>query len=218
MSSILLRGALFGAEWVMYLLVGLSVWSLAVILERWMFFRRHRADIARLQRDIEHGFDAGDVASVAKKMAQDQSVEAAVVRAALDEVPRGAPAVAEMLAAAQTRERPRTERGLVLLGTLGNNAPFVGLFGTVLGIIGAFHDLAGNPQGGAASVMAGISEALVATAVGLLVALPAVVAFNVFGKCAGDVAQNADLLGHVVLARCKALEAPPLSRAVSAQS
>jgi hypothetical protein len=64
------------------------------------------------------------------------------------------------------------------LGTLGNNAPFIGLFGTELGIMKAFADLSRNQLGGVAAVMSGISEALVATAVGLMVAIPAVIAFN----------------------------------------
>lgn len=203
MSQIFLRAALLGAEWVMFLLAGLSVWSIAVLLERWFFFRRHRADMAKLQSLLPNGLGTGAVDHARSQLAQDKSIEAAILHTAVEAVPRGADAVAEVLAAAQKRERSRTERGLLLLGTLGNNAPFVGLFGTVLGIIGAFHDLAGNPQGGAASVMAGISEALVATAVGLLVALPAVVGFNVFGKRANDVAQNAEVLGHLLLARCK---------------
>ena len=83
------------------------------------------------------------------------------------------------------RERPRTSASSRSSGTLGNNAPFVGLFGTVLGIIKAFHDLGATGAKGAAiqqTVMAGISEALVATAVGLAVAIPAVVAFNVFNR------------------------------------
>ena len=83
-------------------------------------------------------------------------------------------------AAIVEQERLRYERGLAFLGTLGNNAPFVGLFGTVLGIIRAFHDLAGNSLQGSQAVMAGIAEALVATAVGLLVALPAVATYNAF--------------------------------------
>ncbi|MBM3274146.1 MAG: MotA/TolQ/ExbB proton channel family protein [Candidatus Sericytochromatia bacterium] len=82
------------------------------------------------------------------------------------------------LLAHRLRERNAAERGLVILGTLGNNAPFIGLFGTVLGIIKAFHDLAQSASQGPSAVMAGISEALVATAVGILVAIPAVIAFN----------------------------------------
>ena len=71
-------------------------------------------------------------------------------------------------------------KGLNFLGTLGANAPFIGLFGTVLGIIHAFKDLALTEGGGGPAVMAGIAEALVATAVGLLVAIPAVVMYNYF--------------------------------------
>ena len=85
------------------------------------------------------------------------------------------------MASAKSRERLALEKRLGILGTLGNNAPFIGLFGTVLGIIKAFADLAQNqgPAGRRWSC-AGISEALVATAVGLLVAIPAVIAYNIF--------------------------------------
>ena len=82
-------------------------------------------------------------------------------------------------------ERIRLGKNLAFLGTLGANAPFIGLFGTVLGIIQAFKDLGDTGvQSGETSkvVMAGISEALVATAVGLLVAIPAVVAYNIFQR------------------------------------
>ncbi|MBK7962500.1 MAG: MotA/TolQ/ExbB proton channel family protein [Bdellovibrionales bacterium] len=74
----------------------------------------------------------------------------------------------------------RLEKGLAILGTLGANAPFIGLFGTVLGIIRAFAYL--GTQGGSAAVMSGVSQALYATALGLMVAIPAVVFFNIFTK------------------------------------
>jgi biopolymer transport protein ExbB len=79
------------------------------------------------------------------------------------------------------------ENHLSTLATIGNNAPFIGLFGTVLGIIQAFHDLSKQASGqaagvGASSVTAGISEALIATAVGILVAIPAVMAYNYFTR------------------------------------
>jgi len=78
-------------------------------------------------------------------------------------------------------ERTRLEEGLTILATLGSNAPFIGLFGTVLGIIHAFGAL-GTQQNNTADIMVGISEALVATAIGLFVAIPAVIAFNVFSR------------------------------------
>ena len=89
-----------------------------------------------------------------------------------------------------------------MLGTLGNNAPFIGLFGTVLGIIRAFADLAAHPAAvaGASTVMAGISEALVATAVGLFVAIPAVLAYNIFQRLLKRVVGRSQSLGNAIAA------------------
>ena len=100
----------------------------------------------------------------------------------------------------------KLERGLVFLGTLGNNAPFIGLFGTVLGIMRAFKDLAANTTEGSAAVMAGIAEALVATAVGLLVALPAVAIFNAFQRSIKRRLVLSDAVGHVVLSHAKSVK------------
>jgi biopolymer transport protein ExbB len=97
---------------------------------------------------------------------------------------RGAPGAAlnfdDSLSIAVSEEKLDLDRRIAILGTLGSNAPFIGLFGTVLGIIHAFHSLAQNTKGGPGAVMSGISEALVATALGLFVAIPAVAAYNYF--------------------------------------
>jgi biopolymer transport protein ExbB/biopolymer transport protein TolQ len=94
--------------------------------------------------------------------------------------------------------------GLLFLGTLGNNAPFIGLFGTVLGIMTSFRQL-GSSQGasGMDNVMGSIGEALTATAIGILVALPAVIGYNVFQKKGADIEENAAALGNIVLASMK---------------
>jgi biopolymer transport protein ExbB len=98
------------------------------------------------------------------------------------------------------REHIRLERRLAFLGTLGNNAPFIGLFGTVLGIIRAFHDLSLDSQGSSSVVMAGISEALVATAVGLFVALPAVMFFNYYQRQVDRLLSITESLAQGILA------------------
>jgi len=136
----------------------LSIGSIGIMIERWIFFRRHRVDIGRLFQDLGLALEQGDFSRAQKILESNPSVEAAIVKAALHEFPHGPQSVAEMLSSAQLQERVRTERGLTFLGTLGNNAPFIGLFGTVLGIIQAFHQLSLNAQGGAATVMGGISE------------------------------------------------------------
>jgi biopolymer transport protein ExbB len=132
-------------------------------------------------------------------------MEAAVVRTCLQHAAAGANAVEDHKAAAIETERLRYERRLAFLGTLGNNAPFVGLFGTVLGIIRAFHDLAGGAmQGqGTQAVMSGIAEALVATGVGLLVALPSVAMYNVLIRHVETHAAGAEAASREVIAYLK---------------
>ncbi len=97
-------------------------------------------------------------------------------------------------------ERSRLEEGLTILATLGSNAPFIGLFGTVLGIIQSFGAL-GAHRTDAADIMVGISEALVATAVGLFVAIPAVVAFNVFTRKLKSIIVRSESLKDLYLSR-----------------
>lgn len=97
-------------------------------------------------------------------------------------------------------ERSRLEQGLTVLATLGANAPFIGLFGTVLGIIQAFAAL-GAHQNNASDIMVGIAEALIATAVGLFVAIPAVVAYNVFTRKLRVLITRSEALKDLYLSR-----------------
>jgi biopolymer transport protein ExbB/biopolymer transport protein TolQ len=195
--------AQLGASVVLYLLIGLSVLSIGLIFERWWFFRRRRLDMVATTDALQTSLRTGDVDQALATLKKSRSLEAEVVAEALLWYPSGADAVEQILAKAVRQRRKGFEAGLLFLGTLGNNAPFIGLFGTVLGIVTAFREL-GNTQAGATSgmgnVMGGIAEALVATAIGILVALPAVIAYNVFQKKAVDVEDNAATLGNVVLA------------------
>jgi len=194
---------LLGAEWVLWLLIALSIVSFAIMIERAYYFLTHTVDVDSLGGDLRRLLAKGNVGDARSRVKGSDTAEMTVVAAGLDEVERGVDAVAEAMVGRKAHERMRLERNLAFLGTLGNNAPFIGLFGTVLGIIRAFHDLSGNQQGGAAVVMAGISEALVATAVGLMVAIPAVVGFNYFNRRVRQTLANVDTLAHVVLAQLK---------------
>ena len=194
---------LLGAEWVLWLLIALSVISFAIMIERAYYFLTHQVDIDSLGTDLRRMLGKGAIADARSRVKGSDAAEMTVVAAGLDEVERGVDAVAEAMVGRKAHERMRLERNLAFLGTLGNNAPFIGLFGTVLGIIRAFHELSGNQAGGVAVVMAGISEALVATAVGLMVAIPAVVGFNYFNRRVRQTLANVDTLAHVVLAQLK---------------
>lgn len=195
----LLSFTLVGAEWVLWLLIILSVASVAVMVERAFALANRGPDMAVLTGAFADNLAAGKVAEAKALLGTPKAPEVRVAMAGLASYERGRIAVAEAMASAKSRERLDLERNLGVLGTLGNNAPFIGLFGTVLGIIKAFADLAKNSTGDAGVVMAGISESLVATAVGLLVAIPAVVAFNVFqGKVRRRLARI-DAVAHLIL-------------------
>lgn len=202
----LLKVALLGSEWVLYLLLALSVVSFATMFERWVFFRRHTDDLEKLREELDDKLQSGDRAGAEKLLASSHSFEARVAREALRWASAGEGAIADVVESELARVKKEVERGLNLLGTLGNNAPFVGLLGTVLGVIIAFNHLgaAGQNQGAMGSVMAGIAEALVATGVGLFVALPAVVAYNLVQKRIGDIETDAVALTKLLTAHLKA--------------
>jgi biopolymer transport protein ExbB len=194
---------IFEAEWVLWILLALSMVSVAIMIERALFYRRRRIDSDEIRVELEGLLDAGDFVAAAAMLQKHDAFEANVVLFALRQYQRGAGSVEELLAGAEAKERQRYSRRLAVLATIGSNAPFIGLFGTVLGIIKAFRDLAENVQGIGNSVMFGISEALVATAVGLLVAIPAVVAYNVFAAKLKEIAGNASLLSRTLLSFLK---------------
>jgi len=184
----LLRVALAGSSWVLWLLLALSVLSFAAMLERWLFFRRHKDDFGGLRARVNKPLAKGDFEEAARVLEKSPSIEARVVRAALEWKRGGPEAISDAVESELGTTKKELERGTNLLGTLGNNAPFVGLFGTVLGVIEAFHQLSGGPAKAAmGNVMSGIAEALVATGVGLFVALPAVIAYNIAQKRIGEI-------------------------------
>jgi biopolymer transport protein ExbB/TolQ len=134
----------------------------------------------------------------------------------LDYYADGPDSLQEIVQKGVRQRRKVFESGLLFLGTLGNNAPFVGLFGTVLGVVAAFKELgaasanmaAAGGTGGMGNVMSGISEALIATAIGILVAIPAVIAFNIFQKKSNDIEENSAALANQVLAVMKSTKNP----------
>ena len=195
----ILAFTLLGSEWVLWLLVLLSILSVAVMVERGIAMSGRLIDFEGLSAKLQGAIAAGDVKAARELLGEPRSPEVRVALVGLDQLPRGTTPAVEAMASARSRERLALEKHLGVLGTLGNNAPFIGLFGTVIGIIKAFADLAKNQGGGAAVVMAGIAEALVATAVGLLVALPAVVAFNIFQGRIRRTMGRVDAIAHMIL-------------------
>lgn len=195
-----------GVVWVLDLLILLGIGSIAVTIARMLFLWQNRVPVADLQPKVLSALQQGP------KAAEDllsgyTGMEAQVVLAGVREMHRGPDAVAEIMAAKEAVEKQRYEKFLNFLSSVGANSPFIGLLGTVIGILGAFADLKEQVgQTGAsrqAMIMGSISEALVATAVGLFVAIPAVIAYNQFRTIVKKTQANTDALSAILLAHLK---------------
>jgi len=197
-----------GAQWVLWLLFGLSGLSVAIAAERFVFFRSKSEELRDLVGTVDAHLRAGHREDAMLALAAKRSVGAMVASAGLRLADRGAQAAEKAMESAMVIERKGLEARLAFLGTLGNNAPFIGLFGTVIGVILAFHALgqanaaAGTQvsQVASAEVMRAIAEALVATAVGIGVALPAVAFYNYFQRRIAAAMADAQALSSLVVA------------------
>ena len=198
----------FGAAWVMWLMIGLSVGSVTIMLERGWFYYSIRDDIPQLAQSLRDKLRGDDLPAALGLLEKSPSAEAAVVVAGLREADRGVKAAEKAMRGAAAVQKMKLEQRLAFLGTLGNNAPFIGLFGTVIGVVEAFEALGKKPVATAAKdaafsapteVMAAIAEALVATAIGLVVAIPAVAMYNYFQRLSRSILANTDALSHVLM-------------------
>ncbi len=205
----LLALPVFRSEWVLWLLLGLSLFSVAVMVERWFFYRRRKIDFNALKDEFSKALDKGDFDAAAKLLAKYDSLETNVTLAGLRGYEKGPESVEELIAGAMSRGKAEYERRLSILATLASNAPYIGLFGTVLGIVRSFKEMSSDIANASTGVMAGIAEALVATAVGLLVAIPAVVAYNFFKGVVKESVTNTEGLTRVLMAELKAAGKDP---------
>lgn len=207
-----------GAGWVLWLLAVLSVASVAIAIERWFFYRRAAGNLHELAAGLQQRLaDHGDIGA-AEWLGASKSVAERVAAAGLRLAERGPAAASRAMVSRTALEREDLDRRLAFLGTLGNNAPFLGLFGTVIGVIQAFeelgHSAAGHAGAGATSqvasgaVMSAIAEALVATAVGIAVALPAVAAYNYLQRRVEHVLAGVEVLSNLVLAYLEGRDLP----------
>lgn len=198
-------------------LVLFSVYSLAVIGERWWTFRRSRLGSTGLLRQVLQSVEQGNLQEALRLCERGTGAHVgSVLAAGLRELSplasknpglhagpaldRATAAAREAMQRATAGEIGRLERHLTALATLGNISPFVGLFGTVIGVMRAFEAISRTGSGGLGTVSAGIAEALVATAAGLFVAIPAVTAYNHFVSRVKDCATEMDGAGSELLA------------------
>jgi biopolymer transport protein ExbB len=200
LSNALVEFAQLGANWVLWLLIALSIISIGVMIDRFLWFRGRDTDTERFTRELRGAFERDELERFERKYQHDPAIPVQVALRGLAERAQGAESVAEAMHGERARWRRTADRNLIVLGTLGNNVPFVGLFGTVLGVMSAFVELKQSTPEAQSRTLDLIAEALAATAFGLLVAIPAVVAFNYFTRKLKVVMTGADECAHQVLA------------------
>jgi biopolymer transport protein ExbB/TolQ len=179
-----LRSLFVHGGFILLLLLLASLWSWVLIVERWLAYKRAEAGSDRLSARVAKLARASQVAEARELAQTEEGSLGRLLLAGLAHPSRDRATLEEALDRKQAEELMELERNLGALGTLGSVAPYVGLFGTVLGIIRSFQSLGqgGADAAGAAMVSAGIAESLVATAAGLAVAVPAVIFFNTYSR------------------------------------
>ncbi len=168
------------SSFTMLILMACSVVALTMIFERWLYYKHTTIDADRFFIKIKDAFRNDGLEKAISVCNSSLAPLAAVVKSGLEESNNSSKAMAEIMDAMAIEQRTKLEKNLTVLGTLGNISPLIGLFGTVIGIIRAFHSLAVSGSAGPSVISAGIAEALITTAAGLVVAVPAVVFYNYY--------------------------------------
>lgn len=214
----------FGAEFVLWLLIILFTLEIAIMIERAIFYKKYELNLNLFNKKYKKLLFENKIEELKKELEQSTTFESHALLEGLSVIDRGPASVEEAIEAAKGENRIALEKNLTILGTLGSNTPFIGLFGTVVGIIKAFKDLASASKGGEmlkngqATVMAGISEALVSTGVGLLVAIPAVIAFNYFMRKVKVINHNTDILSSILMSYLKTEDKEKIKASSSANA
>lgn len=183
---------------VLYLLLGLCLMSLYMIIDRYFFLKK------LVNQSKAFKLEAAPLIQTANfngldRIARLESLPNETLKMALNHCrTSGKPNLSSLVESVKNLNKPMLEKYLGFLATVGSNAPYIGLFGTVLGIMKSFNDMSQATAQGQGSVMAGISSALIATAAGLLAAIPAVLAYNYFQKQVKYVNETLDLVQHIV--------------------
>ncbi len=168
---------------VLYLLIALTFLSLAIIIERYIRLSKVAKLSSEQRKKLEEAMSSVKINNLEDVKLDPESLEGRVLNYAFEHIKQnGLNGLSETFDSYIKFQKPKLEKSLAFLATVGSNAPYIGLFGTVLGIMKSFHDMAHATNAGQQTVMAGISAALIATAAGLMVAIPNIVAYNYFQK------------------------------------
>lgn len=192
------------ADVILWILVIASILSIAMILERFFVLSkvsRQNKTFRSMANELIQSQDLSKLDSLAQDAG---SLPQRALSYGLKHVKtNGSKGLEEIFTSFTIIEKPRLEKFLNFLATVGSNAPFIGLLGTVMGIMKAFNDLAQNSAAGNEVVMMGIAHALVATAIGLFVAIPAVIGYNYYQKMVRDTVATIEVAKELCLSFAK---------------
>ncbi len=189
---------------VLWILLVLSIVSLGMILERFFYLRRMTRESVEVRAKVRAALQSHSVEDVENIPKNPDTIEGRALGYAMKHIKEsGSKGLEEAFNSFALVERPELEKFLNFLATVGSNAPYIGLLGTVLGIMKAFNDLASSADAGQQTVMAGISLALVATAAGLFVAIPAVISYNYYQRQVRGILHGLDSVKELCLVYAK---------------
>ena len=188
-------------EMILALLVCLEVAILSVFVWRLRSLSRVTGDPAKWIKSLTQDLQHNNLGTVAVNVEDAGTVSGRIVKTAMDNRGLAPEALEKLFEAQESMEKRGLEKGLSFLGTVGANAPFLGLTGTVIGILVAFDRFAASGGNGSTGVMVAISQALVATAIGLLVAIPAVVFYNLLRSRSKNILEQSREIQAIILAR-----------------
>jgi biopolymer transport protein ExbB/TolQ len=195
--------AQFGHNLTLYLLIILSIVSISFIIERILFFNKIKKTQAQFSKASNDAVYNNDVSPLRAFTEMNTGYESEAIKLGFNYIKEASTdGLQEYLDSYKQNIRPMLEKSLSALASIGSNAPFIGLLGTVFGVMEAFQSLATN-QSDPGLVMIGISKALMATAIGLFVAIPATFAFNTFNKKSKTVLSHIDTIRDLCVAHKK---------------
>jgi biopolymer transport protein ExbB len=199
----------------MVMMAGMSIYLVALVIVRLNFFRKIKADSQKLMEQAHEALSKHDQKAIAALKGQrtDDPPARILISAAFMHQDLNRSELSELFAVTRIRQGERVSKGLVIFGTLATIAPFVGLLGTVIGIVESFNGLAESGAAGPNVVATGVATALWATAAGLVVAIPSVIAYNVFRSKAKAIMIDMEVVSRELLAVLKP-EAPAKLKAI----
>ncbi len=188
------------ANFILYFMGFLSIVSLAIIIERFLTLSKISKNSKSIGLKFQEVITTQDTSKMRALSNYNSSLEGKALGYGLNYLEKNSEnGLDELFSSFKTLEKPKLEGNLYILGTIASNAPYIGLLGTVMGIMKAFNDLGNAPGQGNEVVMSGIGHALVSTAIGLALAIPAVIAFNFFSKKVALILNNIDATKNLCL-------------------